>query len=108
MRLYLGFGLDPRHRLSGHDGPAEFVRAFDLKSVPGSEALAGATPVSPCATYPNEDAWVDDPVREGVVLVVDAAMTDNEIAELYAAGRPPADAATKPARPMRNTWRRPC
>jgi 2-polyprenyl-6-methoxyphenol hydroxylase-like FAD-dependent oxidoreductase len=40
--------------------------------VPASAALAGATPVSPCATYPNEDAWVDVPVRDGVVLIGDA------------------------------------
>jgi 2-polyprenyl-6-methoxyphenol hydroxylase-like FAD-dependent oxidoreductase len=73
VRLYLGFGLDQRHRVSGADGPAEFVHTFDLRCVPGSEALANATPVSPCATYPNEDAWVDVPVREGVVLIGDAA-----------------------------------
>jgi 2-polyprenyl-6-methoxyphenol hydroxylase-like FAD-dependent oxidoreductase len=72
VRLYLGIGLDQRHRLSGADGPAEFVRTFDLRSVPQSGALAGATPVSPCATYPNEDTWVDVPVRDGVVLIGDA------------------------------------
>ena len=73
VRLYLGFGLDQRHRLSGADGPAEFIRTFDLDSVPESAALAGATPISPCATYANEDAWVDVPVRDGVVLIGDAA-----------------------------------
>ena len=29
--------------------------------------------MSPCATYPNEDSWVDVPVRDGVVLIGDAA-----------------------------------
>ncbi len=72
VRLYLGFLLDQRRRLAGADGAAEFVRTFDLRSVPQSGALANATPVSPCATYPNEDAWVDAPVRDGVVLIGDA------------------------------------
>jgi menaquinone-9 beta-reductase len=72
VRLYLGFGLDQRNRVTGPDGPAEFLRSFDLACVPRSEALAGATPVSPCATYPNEDAWVDRPVVDGAVLVGDA------------------------------------
>ena len=73
VRLYLGIGLDQRHRLAGRDGRREFLRAFDLACVPQSKALAEATPVSPCATYPNEDTWVDVPVVDGAVLVGDAA-----------------------------------
>ncbi len=72
VRLYLGLPLEERHRLSGPNGPTEFVRAFHLACVPKSEALAGATPVSPCATYPNEDAWVDVPVTDGAILIGDA------------------------------------
>jgi 2-polyprenyl-6-methoxyphenol hydroxylase-like FAD-dependent oxidoreductase len=74
VRLYLGFGLDQPHRLSGPDGPAEFLRTFgNLTCVPGVDALAEATAVSPCATYANEDAWVDVPVADGVALIGDAA-----------------------------------
>ncbi len=73
VRLYLGLPLEERHRLSGESGPAEFGRAFHLACVPMSEALAEATPISPCATYPNEDAWVDVPVTDGAVLIGDAA-----------------------------------
>ena len=41
--------------------------------MPGSQDLADATPISPCATYSNEDTWVDRPVRDGAVLIGDAA-----------------------------------
>jgi 2-polyprenyl-6-methoxyphenol hydroxylase-like FAD-dependent oxidoreductase len=73
VRLYLGFGLDQPKRFTGPDGPQAFVDAFRFDCMPASEALASATPVSPCATYPNEDTWVDVPVRDGVVLIGDAA-----------------------------------
>ncbi len=73
VRLYLGLPIEERHRLSGLDGPAEFARAYHLACVPQSDALAEATPISPCATYPNEDAWVDVPATEGAVLIGDAA-----------------------------------
>ena len=73
VRLYLGFGLDQPKRFTGPEGPQTFVDAFHFECMPASEALASATPVSPCATYPNEDTWVDVPVRDGVVLIGDAA-----------------------------------
>jgi 2-polyprenyl-6-methoxyphenol hydroxylase-like FAD-dependent oxidoreductase len=73
VRLYLGFGLDQPKRFTGPDGPRAFVDAFRFECMPASEVLATATPVSPCATYPNEDTWVDVPVRDGVVLIGDAA-----------------------------------
>jgi 2-polyprenyl-6-methoxyphenol hydroxylase-like FAD-dependent oxidoreductase len=73
VRLYLGFGLDQAKRFAGPDGPQSFVDAFRFECMPASEALASATPVSPCATYPNEDTWVDVPVADGVVLIGDAA-----------------------------------
>jgi 2-polyprenyl-6-methoxyphenol hydroxylase-like FAD-dependent oxidoreductase len=72
VRLYLGLPLEERHRLAGPDGPAEFARAFHLACVPKSEVLAEASPISPCVTYPNEDAWVDAPVTDGAVLIGDA------------------------------------
>jgi 2-polyprenyl-6-methoxyphenol hydroxylase-like FAD-dependent oxidoreductase len=73
VRLYLGLPLEERHRLTGADGPRQFLRAYELASVPGSGGLAAATPVSPCATYANEDTWVDVPVAAGVALIGDAA-----------------------------------
>jgi 2-polyprenyl-6-methoxyphenol hydroxylase-like FAD-dependent oxidoreductase len=73
VRLYLGFPLEQRRRLAGSAGPAEFLKSFHLDCVPHAEALAGATPIGPCATYANEDAWVDVPVADGAVLLGDAA-----------------------------------
>ena len=73
MRLYLGFGLDQPHRMAGAGGPAAFLDAFRLACLPDSAALADATPMSPCATYANEDAWLDVPVVNGAVLIGDAA-----------------------------------
>ena len=73
VRLYLGFPLDRKRFLSGPDGPRRFVDSFRFTSVPGSAVLADATPTSPCMTYPNEDAWCDEPYGEGVVLIGDAA-----------------------------------
>ena len=82
VRLYLGFGFDRRRWLTGADGPARFVDAFRLGSLAAvhAEALAGATPVSPCAVYPNEATWLADPAAvEGVLFVGDAAGWDDPI-----------------------------
>jgi menaquinone-9 beta-reductase len=74
VRLYLGWALDDRHRFSGPGGPARFAETFGrLTSLPGADVLGSATPVSPCATYPNEDAWTHEPMVPGVVLIGDAA-----------------------------------
>jgi len=73
MRVYLGFPKQDRARVSGPDGPARFLDAWRLECVPRAEAIVNATPVSPCIAYANADAWVDSPVREGVVLIGDAA-----------------------------------
>jgi 2-polyprenyl-6-methoxyphenol hydroxylase-like FAD-dependent oxidoreductase len=73
VRLYLGFGLDQPRRFTGPDGPRAFVDAFRFTCMPDSAILADATPASPCATYANEDTWVDVPVAAGVVLIGDAA-----------------------------------
>jgi 2-polyprenyl-6-methoxyphenol hydroxylase-like FAD-dependent oxidoreductase len=73
VRLYLGYGLAQRGRLTGPDAPQRFLDAFRLATLPGSEHLAGAKPAGPCASYGNEDAWTDSPLADGVVLVGDAA-----------------------------------
>jgi 2-polyprenyl-6-methoxyphenol hydroxylase-like FAD-dependent oxidoreductase len=79
VRLYLGFAIEQRRRVSGPDGREAFLRAFQLDCLPNAEALANATPISPCATYPNEAAWVAAPVVPGVVLIADAAGWDDPI-----------------------------
>lgn len=73
VRLYLGYSLEQKSRLAGSDARQRFLEAFRLKSVPWSGALAGATPVSPCPSYPNADTWTDEPFADGLVLAGDAA-----------------------------------
>jgi menaquinone-9 beta-reductase len=74
VRLYLGWELTDRHRFSGAGGPQRFVDTFArLTTLPGASALGAATPISPCATYANEDTWIDVPLAPGVVLLGDAA-----------------------------------
>jgi len=79
VRIYMGFSSEQRSRLIGPNGPRQFLDAWRVNCVPHSDAIAGAMPVSPCITYPNNDAWVDDPVREGVVLIGDAAGRNDPI-----------------------------
>ncbi|MEO6397454.1 MAG: NAD(P)/FAD-dependent oxidoreductase [Tepidiformaceae bacterium] len=73
LRLYLGYALEQKTRLTGPDAPQRFLAAFNLSSVPWSEAIVNATPISHCHSYPNEDTWTEFPYVEGVVLIGDAA-----------------------------------
>ena len=72
-RLYLCYAYEHRKRYAGRDAAANFLAAFRLRSVPGSDHIAAAQPAGPCHSYPNEDAWTDPPLAPGVVLVGDAA-----------------------------------
>lgn len=73
VRLYICYGTDEKRRFAGADNQARFLDAFRLKTVPGSEYLARATPAGPCNSYGNEDTWTDEPYAPGVVLIGDAA-----------------------------------
>jgi 2-polyprenyl-6-methoxyphenol hydroxylase-like FAD-dependent oxidoreductase len=79
VRLYLGYSSDQPRRLAGPGGPQAFLAAFRLQSVPGSEHLANARPAGPCNSYPNEDTWTDTPYADGVVLIGDAAGSNDPI-----------------------------
>lgn len=79
VRVYLGWPSDDRTRLLGPRGAQNFLQAWQLECVPHAQAIVEATPVSPCIAYPNYDAWVDSPVREGVVLIGDAAGRNDPI-----------------------------
>jgi 2-polyprenyl-6-methoxyphenol hydroxylase-like FAD-dependent oxidoreductase len=72
-RLYLGLPNSERSRFTGPKGPANFVESFCFDSLPGSERVARARVAGPCAAYPGDDTWADEPFTEGVVLVGDAA-----------------------------------
>jgi 2-polyprenyl-6-methoxyphenol hydroxylase-like FAD-dependent oxidoreductase len=72
-RLYLFYEVRDRHRLAGSQKQETFLDAFRLKSFPGGEIFASATPAGPCGAFPMNDTWVDQPAIDGVVLVGDAA-----------------------------------
>jgi 2-polyprenyl-6-methoxyphenol hydroxylase-like FAD-dependent oxidoreductase len=73
VRLYIGFPFSDRHRYTGEIGVRNFLDAFNVPSFPYSNSILNSTPVSPHATYANEDSWTDEPFAPGVVLVGDAA-----------------------------------
>jgi menaquinone-9 beta-reductase len=73
IRLYLGFPFVDRHRYTGEIGVRNFLDAFDTPSFPYGADILNSTPVSPHATYANEDAWIDEPFAQGVVFIGDAA-----------------------------------
>ncbi len=79
VRIYLGWPSADRARLVGPEGAQRFLRSWQIDCVPNANAIVNATPVSPCIAYPNFDAWVDSPVREGVVLIGDAAGRNDPI-----------------------------
>jgi len=73
VRIYLGWPSSDRGRLIGPQGQANFLASWQTDCVPHADVIANATPASPCIAYPNHDAWLDSPVRDGVVLIGDAA-----------------------------------
>ena len=78
-RLYLGYASEQARRFAGANGPRAFLNAFRLECVPGSEHLADARPAGPCNSYPNEDTWTDRVAQEGLVLIGDAAGSNDPI-----------------------------
>lgn len=79
LRLYLGYGSDQPRRLAGSDAPRAFLDAFRLRSLPQSEHISAAQPAGPCSSFPNEDTWTDAVARPGVVLIGDAAGSNDPI-----------------------------
>jgi len=73
IRLYLGYPKEQTQRFAGDGGQRAFLDAFRMKTMPGSDVLANATPAGPCASYPNERADADAQVADGCVLIGDAA-----------------------------------
>jgi 2-polyprenyl-6-methoxyphenol hydroxylase-like FAD-dependent oxidoreductase len=79
LRLYVARREEDPEPLQGPTAVAEFLKSFRTKIFPRSDALAESTPIGPCATFPMNDAWVDDPVVPGVALVGDAAGWSNPV-----------------------------
>ena len=79
LRLYLGYASEQQRRLAGAGGPRAFLDAFRLQCLPGGEHISNAQPAGPCNSYPNEDTWADSVARPGVVLIGDAAGSNDPI-----------------------------
>jgi 2-polyprenyl-6-methoxyphenol hydroxylase-like FAD-dependent oxidoreductase len=71
VRLYVT--REPGEATAGAERAQAMLDAFRLHCVPGSDALAEATPVGPCSYFQGTDAWTDEPFTEGVVFIGDAA-----------------------------------
>ncbi|MGH7787215.1 MAG: FAD-dependent oxidoreductase [Candidatus Binatia bacterium] len=78
-RLYLGYATEQARRFTGAHGPQAFLEAFRLRSLPGSEHLAGAQPAGPCNSYPNADTAAATVAAPGLVLLGDAAGSNDPI-----------------------------
>jgi 2-polyprenyl-6-methoxyphenol hydroxylase-like FAD-dependent oxidoreductase len=73
VRLYLMHDIAQRGRFAGPGREKAFLDAYQLACIPGSEMFAAAEPAGPCAFYPMNDSWTEEPHAPGVVLVGDAA-----------------------------------
>jgi 2-polyprenyl-6-methoxyphenol hydroxylase-like FAD-dependent oxidoreductase len=73
VRLYLIYDIRQKHRFKGPNRQAEFLDAYRLRCIPGSEEIAAAKPAGPCVFYPMNDMWTDTPYVNGAVLIGDAA-----------------------------------
>jgi 2-polyprenyl-6-methoxyphenol hydroxylase-like FAD-dependent oxidoreductase len=73
-RLYLLRDILAKTRFTGPTRVADFLAAFRLRCVPDSADLfASARSAGPCAGYPGNDSWTDQPYTAGTVLIGDAA-----------------------------------
>jgi 2-polyprenyl-6-methoxyphenol hydroxylase-like FAD-dependent oxidoreductase len=79
LRLYVARRADDPQPLQGRGAVDEFLKAFRTPIFPNSEAMAAGTPIGPCATFPMNDAWIDEPVVPGVALIGDAAGWSNPV-----------------------------
>jgi 2-polyprenyl-6-methoxyphenol hydroxylase-like FAD-dependent oxidoreductase len=79
LRLYVARRDDDPEPLQGPSAIGEFLKSFRTPIFPNSDGMAESTPIGPCATFPMNDAWVDEPVVPGVALVGDAAGWSNPV-----------------------------
>jgi 2-polyprenyl-6-methoxyphenol hydroxylase-like FAD-dependent oxidoreductase len=72
------FGYHPQHctRLQGERDLARFRELF-AEAAGGAVPLGNAKPVGPLASFACVDVWVDHPYCDGVVLVGDAAASND-------------------------------
>jgi 2-polyprenyl-6-methoxyphenol hydroxylase-like FAD-dependent oxidoreductase len=79
LRLYVARRDNDPEPIQGPSAVDEFLKSFRTPIFPYADAMAESTPIGPCATFPMNDAWVDEPVVSGVALVGDAAGWSNPV-----------------------------
>lgn len=73
-RVYLFWDKDQPQRFAGPQASMRMVAQMAaLGCFPEPDWFATARPMSPVASYPMEDTWIDRPYAPGVVLIGDAA-----------------------------------
>jgi len=78
-RLYLNYSAQTARRFSGPGKVTAFLRAFDLKCLPGGAEIAAARPAGRLASFPATYSWTDYPLADGVVLIGDEAGMNDTI-----------------------------
>jgi len=76
VRTYLVYNKDVPYRLHGATHIPLFIEDSVRAGVP-AEWYAGVQPLGPLASYSGAATWVEQPYRDGVVLVGDAAGTSD-------------------------------
>jgi 2-polyprenyl-6-methoxyphenol hydroxylase-like FAD-dependent oxidoreductase len=72
-RLYLMYPAEQRQRFAGTGGPQAFVDSLAFSCIPQRAGMSRARPAGPCAAFPMNDTWTDQPFGEGLALIGDAA-----------------------------------
>src|SRR5215469_9408126 len=75
-RAYFGYHPQTCARLQGDADFPRFCQEFN-RSAGGAIPLGGAQPAGPLASFECVDVWVDQPYRDGVALVGDAAASND-------------------------------
>lgn len=75
-RVYLNYSVNDGMRLQGDRDVRRFVDACIETGMP-REFFDGARPAGPLATFDAADSWVEQPYRDGVALIGDAATSSD-------------------------------
>ena len=76
VRAYLPHQKSAKYNFGATDGLKEFFRLAARPAAPG-EIFAAATAAGPLATFDTTNTWVDHPYKTGIVLIGDAAATND-------------------------------
>ena len=76
LRAYLGYQSSEETRLSGENDVGRFIEESVATGAP-VEYFDGAVPIGPLASFDGADTWVEHPYRDGIVLIGDAAASND-------------------------------